>query len=624
MPFYLPCLNPQCKSYGKSHPNCLCYGGKQGNQLAGGGEVEQYCSKDRPHLEGCEYYADGGGVDFVPDTPTPTTPPATSGSIDFQPDDQTAAAKEKYGNITGITRTAALGIAEGLAGPIGTALMKKAGVTPEEQEGLKKANPGTYYGTFGTSLVGPAMLGEEAGVAANLTQAGVVGKAARAATEFAGLEEVPAVAARMGIENALLAGSSELSKAVNGDPNTIQTALAHVGLSGLLGAGTGAAFGSVGNLWLSKLGPKVEEFAEGLQRGLNDVSEVPKPLPGVSGTVSEVAPEVEEAIKPTQGQKFADFIYKKASDAAAEGVSDIAGSIAGGLSGIPGGRYLGAYLGHYALKPLVKTIMPSLVKPILDMAPSGVGLRAAFDAVGSIAKGDALIDSAAKGVFQTGSKVLFDQLSPDQYKLDKLSNKVQALSQSPESMMGVGGAIGHYLPQHQMALASTAQNAVGYLEAQRPKPMQPGPIDKPIEPTQAGMSLYNRTLSIAEQPLSVLSRIKDGSLLPKDVQDIKTLYPALYTKLSQKLSESMINHISEGGHVSYKMRGALSTFLGSPIDSTFTQPSIMAAQATYMPTTPPTMPLGASKKKKGTSALGKSAEAAQTPQESRQKALSKA
>lgn len=58
-----PCINPSCKSFGQSHPNCRCYGGKMGmyGGYAKGGEVENFCSEDRKHEEGCEYYADGGG-----------------------------------------------------------------------------------------------------------------------------------------------------------------------------------------------------------------------------------------------------------------------------------------------------------------------------------------------------------------------------------------------------------------------------------------------------------------------------------------------------------------------------------------------------------------------------------
>lgn len=65
---YPPCLNPSCKSFGKSHPNCRCYGGnpegKESHLFAEGGAVEKeyYCDANRTHRKGCEYFKDGGGV----------------------------------------------------------------------------------------------------------------------------------------------------------------------------------------------------------------------------------------------------------------------------------------------------------------------------------------------------------------------------------------------------------------------------------------------------------------------------------------------------------------------------------------------------------------------------------
>jgi len=63
----LPCKNPSCKSYGKSHPNCQCYGGggygdrPEANALAEGGVVH-FCASDQPHHPSCEYYSGGGEV----------------------------------------------------------------------------------------------------------------------------------------------------------------------------------------------------------------------------------------------------------------------------------------------------------------------------------------------------------------------------------------------------------------------------------------------------------------------------------------------------------------------------------------------------------------------------------
>lgn len=84
---YPPCINPSCKSYGRSHPNCRCYGGNEHvmANFSEGGEVDSFCSQDRPHQDDCEYYAGGGRVsdreikkqredrDSAPQLPTGTT-----------------------------------------------------------------------------------------------------------------------------------------------------------------------------------------------------------------------------------------------------------------------------------------------------------------------------------------------------------------------------------------------------------------------------------------------------------------------------------------------------------------------------------------------------------------------
>jgi hypothetical protein len=58
---YPPCINPRCKSFGKSHPNCLCYAGPGGSSLEQGNFAHGGCVGD--HLESCEHFASGGQVE---------------------------------------------------------------------------------------------------------------------------------------------------------------------------------------------------------------------------------------------------------------------------------------------------------------------------------------------------------------------------------------------------------------------------------------------------------------------------------------------------------------------------------------------------------------------------------
>ncbi len=177
----------------------------------------------------------------------------------------------------------ALGIGEqlvkGAIGP-GQALIEKGltkigvpGLSPQEQEAREQALPpavgplSEMTGFAGSMLLGGGLgkiipeIGEAAAGAAGL---GDVAKAAQAAAQAEKLGAPviaaairPTVNARLaangvktGAEMAALAGSNEISKMINGDPNqTLGSAAINMGLSGLLGAGGGIALGAVSPLW---------------------------------------------------------------------------------------------------------------------------------------------------------------------------------------------------------------------------------------------------------------------------------------------------------------------------------------------------------------------------------------
>lgn len=197
-------------------------------------------------------------------------------------------------------------------------------------------------------------------------------------------------------------------------------------------------------------------------------------------------------------------------------------------------------------------------------------------------KGENLAGKAAKNVFKAGQEVLPQSKMPTQKDRDKLDKQIQKLQVEPHAMMDVGGHTGHYLPDHQTALAQTTTNAVNLLAQLKPnetpqRPLDPKPIASFVQKSQ-----YNRALDIAQQPLIVLSHLKEGTLTPKDVQAVKTLYPALYTSLSNKLRDNMMEQIHKGETIPYQTRMGLSLFLGETLDSTLTQSSILAAQSAHM------------------------------------------
>lgn len=280
------------------------------------------------------------------------------------------------------------------------------------------------------------------------------------------------------------------------------------------------------------------------------------------------------------GAKLADVFIKR-------GLAKLSGralgaGIGGSVGHTAGAPWLGAILGEQALGPFFESILPSLVKPILKNLPSAEGFQSAVQFGLAVTKGEAALNRSATALFKPSSYVTPQRIPANENKkTERLDKSLKNLQMNTASLMNVGGSTGHYLPDHQTALAATAARATQYLNSIRPSEVRGGPLDPPREPSLVAKAQFNRALSIAENPLHVLERIREGTLVPRDVIALKSIYPALYDRMSQKLTEKMIEHVSKGNAVPYKTRLGLSLFLGQPLDSSLKSSSIAAVQATY-------------------------------------------
>lgn len=279
----------------------------------------------------------------------------------------------------------------------------------------------------------------------------------------------------------------------------------------------------------------------------------------------------------TTGMKLADIFVKKGlGDSAGKGIG---AAIGAGLGHIIGHGELGAIVGGHALGPLVNSVLHAIAKPMLETAEvSGAGLRAGAQYGASVSKGLKLATDAAKNVFKAGTHVLPNAFIPNAQAVAKLDTKLQDLQKNPQPLYATLGQAGHYMPNHVAPAAAMASKAVQYLNAQRPVAKQGAPLDPKIEPSKEQKSQYNRTLALAQQPLSILQHVKDGTVNSKDLMTVKTIYPALYNQLTQQLTNEMTNHLAKDGKIDYRTRMGLSLFAGQPLDSTMKPEAIQAAQ----------------------------------------------
>lgn len=304
--------------------------------------------------------------------------------------------------------------------------------------------------------------------------------------------------------------------------------------------------------------------------------------------------------KPSTGQKLADALVAKGlQSAGGKGVGAAIGSMIGSKAHVPGGEFLGAMVGSHVLGPFISSIMPLIAKPLMENATNSAALKSATDASMAMIRGQGLVNRATKALFQAGKDVLPSALSPSAAKLAKLDKLVKAASVNPETLTEGPNNIAHYLPNHGTAAAAITGKAVTYLAPLRPNQDPKAPLDGPRVPSTTAIANYNRQLAHAEQPLSILSRIKDGSLTSKDLLTVQTIYPDLYKQMAMQIMDSMTDHLNKGKAISYQTRMGLSKFAAQPLDSTMTPNSIMAAQPQPQSPQPPGEQPGKGKPRKG-------------------------
>lgn len=279
--------------------------------------------------------------------------------------------------------------------------------------------------------------------------------------------------------------------------------------------------------------------------------------------------------------------------------------------------YIGGHLGKLLARDLPDAIKLGLLKFMASDQPiKAEGFKSMVDFMHNTIKGQNLLAKATSNVFKSGAQVLTESQMPakaDREKLDKIVTKFQ---DKPDTLIPhlSKGETGHYLPANQAALTKTSTQALQYLQKLKPQPYKPGPLDPAIEPRPDEVARYNRALDIANQPAVVLDHMKHGTLQMSDLQDLKGMYPALYNKMANDLTNAIVNKHHAEEPIPYKTRMGVSLFLGQPMDATMTPMSIQAAQP-KPPQQPPQMP-----KQKGTStkSLGKINQSYQTPSQSRE------
>lgn len=208
------------------------------------------------------------------------------------------------------------------------------------------------------------------------------------------------------------------------------------------------------------------------------------------------------------------------------------------------------------------------------------GFKAMVDYMHAAYQGEKVLGKGIQNVLKSGAQVLPDKYYPSPKQLEKLDKLVAKNQDQPNSLIksNENSHVGHYLPQHQVALTEATTRNSQYLQSLKPHPFKPHPLDTEIPPDKQQEARYNRALTIAQSPGTVLQHIKDGTLQVTDIKDLSTMYPGVYKAMVQGLGNEMTSMTADQEQVPYKTRVSISLFMGQALDSSMQPESIMAAQ----------------------------------------------
>lgn len=310
--------------------------------------------------------------------------------------------------------------------------------------------------------------------------------------------------------------------------------------------------------------------------------------------------------KKSTGTKLADIWHDKLQSSA---IGSTLGAVVGGKAGALFGQGLGGvYLGKEVLGP----VFSSMIKPLLERYPS-IDVRAfnqALEYTKSVMRGDKAMTNAIGSLFVGAGKTFPSSLLPDAKDLKKLDDRSKALNSNLEAMSNIPGSLDYYRQGHSAQVSKTVGDTVTYINNSRPQQTKKFPLDSTPPVSNMQKAAFDRTLEIAQQPLVVVKHMQDGTLTSSDVVALKTMHPAVYETLSQKLMEQMVEHEHNEESIPYRTKMMMSLFLGQPLDSSMSPASIQAAQPA--PRQPASMPQTKGKPK-STKTLGKDTKTYQTP-----------
>lgn len=574
------------------------------------------------------------------------------GSIPVDQDQQPQAPEQPQPQPLSGTQKA-IGIAEavgrgvlpfGLASAAETHLGVPAEDIKAREAGL---DPATAIGAESAGVIGSMFI---PGVGEGWLASKAAQIAIPIAKEASGIAKVGRLALRGAFEMGQFATNDEMSDAFLDKGHDAMAVATHVATAGAIGLLTGGAFGTGGKALEKIQSLKLGEYLDNVAIGLGAASEGPERVASLRQMHADYGIPIPKGIE--HGIKIQNGLAEHAAGKVVGLAAGALGSLAG-ATGIPGAEAAGSTAGFLLANKYLAPTADKLASKYTSIATKNVAVPVMLQAIklgehadianvlgyaNKSAKGAKLVSNAVEDLFNIGGKEALEANPIDNDKLHKYIENgginqqldeikhEQTQDSAPQGfaeggqvqakpLESKGGLASLYPAQNQM-LTATKGRVSQYLNSLRPQQPSKMMFDKGYH-DKAAERTYRSALSIANAPVSVLTHVKNGTLLPEHLQHLASMYPELHDHMSKKITEKLVKHQhDEEKQPSYKTQQALSLFLGAHLTSSLSPDSIQAAQATFAPKQPPQQQ-PPTKNKKSTNSLSKVSKDYETPEQSR-------
>jgi hypothetical protein len=143
-----------------------------------------------------------------------------------------------------------------------------------------------------------------------------------------------------------------------------------------------------------------------------------------------------------------------------------------------------------------------------------------------------------------------------------------------------GGIEAKGAPQIAMQFNQKMTQALQYLHVNLPKPLSPpNPFNPtPFKPSDQQLAQFERKLGVVQDPFSVISDLKKGTLTQDQMDALKAVYPKVYDQIRTRIMQTVMD---DPKAVSYSARVKLSMLMQTPLDPSLNPQAIAGYQAAF-------------------------------------------